>query len=450
LHEIKTDLVVVGGGVAGSVAALAAANLGVDVILVEKNGFLGGTATAALVGPPQTFHAGEEQIISGLPQKIIDKLVKLGASPGHVYDMIGFVSTITPVDSEMFKIVLEEILLAAGVKLMYHSTLINVEKDNDLISSTIVRSKLKEYRIKGEVFIDSTGDSELITLAGAPYQVGRASDQKTQPMSTMFKVGGIDFAPIREAIKKNPDDFLLSRPRQGMDPWEFPYCSVNGFFSVIEKAKANGDFNIPRDRVLFFQQPTPGVATVNMTRVIEKSPLDGEDLSRAELEARRQVVKILNFMQKYLPGFENSYLLSIGSTIGVRESKRLIGEYTLTGEDLVRGRRFDTAISRGSYPIDIHSPDGSEMDIISMEEGTWYHIPRETTFTSQVPNLLAAGRNISTTHEAHASTRIQPSAMAIGQGVGTNAALAIKNKQYPAEVKIKALQDQLVKDGAII
>src|SRR5690554_5701490 len=201
-------------------------------------------------------------------------MVKRGASPGHIYDMIGFVSTLTPVDTEIFKVVLEENLLGAGVKLMYHSTLVDVETKNNLITAAIVKSKLENYKIKAKIFIDSTGDSELITLAGAPYQVGRPSDNKTQAMSTMFKMGGVEFAPIRKAIKENPDDFVLSRPRDGMQPWEFPYCSVSGFFSIIEKARANGDFNVPRKQVLFFQQPIPGMITVNMTRVIGKDPLD--------------------------------------------------------------------------------------------------------------------------------------------------------------------------------
>lgn len=450
MRKIRTELVVVGGGVAGSMAALAAARNGVEVTLVEKYGFLGGMATAGLVGPMMTFHAEEEQIIKGIPQELIERLQGMGGSPGHVYDMIGFVSTLTPVDTEKLKIVLEEMLLESGVKIIYHSAVIDIQKENESITCVIVRSRLEEYKVFGEVFIDSTGDGELIALAEAPFQIGRFKDQKTQPMSLMFQIGGVDFDLVRKAVAGNPTDFLLSKPRHGKKPSEFPYLAVNGFFSVIEEAKAQEDFPIPRDRVLFFQQPISGVVTVNMTRIIDKDPLIGEDLTYAEINARKQMLEIIAFMKKYLPGFKSAYLSRAATQIGIRESRRLVGEYTLTGEDIVNGRKFETAISRGAFPIDIHSPDGSKMEIIYMKEGSWYHIPREATITKKVPNLMVAGRNISTTHEAHASTRVQPSVMGIGQGVGTNAALAIKNKQFPFETNIEELQAQLRRDNAVI
>ncbi|MFW5889318.1 MAG: FAD-dependent oxidoreductase [Bacillota bacterium] len=450
MKEIKSEVVVVGGGVAGCMAALAAARNGSDVIIIERYGFLGGVATNALVGPSQTFHAGEEQIIKGFGQELVERMVKRNASPGHIYDMIGFVSTLTPFNSEELKVVLEEMLLESNVKIMYHSTMHNIEKNNDLIKSVIVSNRSDEYKVEGNVFIDCSGDADLVYLADGPYQLGRKKDNKVQPMSLMFKMGGVNFEPLRKAIKNNPDDFVLSKDRDGKKAWEFPYVAVNGYFSKVQEAKAKGDFNVPRDRVLFFEQPSPGVITVNMTRVVDKNPVNGKDLGEAEVESRRQVINTINFLKNYLPGFDASYLIAIAPQIGIRESRRLVGDYVLTGKEIIQKARFDNAISRGAYPIDIHSPDGEEMEVQSLEDGEWYHIPRGCLITSEIPNLLVAGRNISTTHEAHASTRIQPSSMALGQAAGTNAALSVKLKKFPLEVDVQKLQDNLRKDNAIV
>jgi hypothetical protein len=244
-------------------------------------------------------------------------------------------------------------------------------------------------------------------------------------------------------MQAHPDDFVLA------DGWErMPMVAVSGFFKLVQKAKQAQRLRVDRDRVLFFELPSPGEVSVNMTRVIRHDATDGQALSRAEVLGRRQVMEVVQFLKEDIPGFERAELLNCGTQIGVRESRRIIGQYVLTGEDVVQGRRFPDVIARGSYPIDIHAPDGDQLHVIKMEPGTTYDIPYRSILNDTVRNLLVAGRCLSATHEALASARVTPTAMVVGQGAGTAAALASRYKVCPHEIDVQELQQRLSEQNA--
>lgn len=432
----KFDVIVAGGGPSGVMAAIAAARNGAKTMLVERYGFLGGMATNALVGPLQSFHAGEEQVAEGLAQEMIDRLKAIGGTPGHVPDMVGFVSTVTPVDVEKMKYVLQEMVEESGVELQLHTIVTGVDVDDSgSLKALQLFNKTGHLKARASIFVDCTGDGDVVSMAGVPFEKGREGDGLAQPMTMMFRMGGVDFEKLRAYIKAHPEEFVLA------DDWEsFPMVGVSGFFSLVDKAKQEKRLSIERDRVLFFELPAKGEVTVNMTRVIRHDATDGQALSKAEILGRQQVMEAVRFLQSDIPGFENAELINCGTQIGVRESRRIVGKYILTGEDVVKGRKFFDVIARGSYPIDIHSPDGEELNVIKMEPGTSYDIPYRSVINDKVHNLLVAGRCLSATHEALASARVTPTAMVVGQGVGTAAALAIKHKCSPHDINIQELQ----------
>ncbi|AOM81751.1 FAD-dependent oxidoreductase [Salisediminibacterium beveridgei] len=440
------DVVVAGGGPSGIMAAVAAAREGAKTLLIERYGFLGGMATNALVGPLQTFHAGENQIAFGLAEEAIQRLKKIGGTPGHVKDMIGFVPTITPVDVEKLKYVYQEMVEESGAELLLHTVVTGVEvtEQSDL-KALHLYNKSGAFQVSGHVFIDCTGDGDVVAQSDVPFEKGRKKDGLAQPMSMMFRLGRVDLAKVKQYMIDYPDEFVLA------EGWEeVPFVAVSGFFDLVKQGKDNGDFNVARDRVLFFELPAEGEVTVNMTRVIRYDATDGNALSRAEVISRQQVMEVVAFLQKYIPGCEDAVLINCGTQIGVRESRRTLGKYQLTGEDVVKGRTFDDVIAPGSYPIDIHSPDGDELNVLKMEPGTIYHIPYRSILNDYRKNLLSAGRCLSAEHEALASARVTPTAMLVGQAAGTAGAVAAKQQCLPEEVDIQEIQALLKARGCFL
>ncbi|MCL4514784.1 MAG: FAD-dependent oxidoreductase [Firmicutes bacterium] len=446
--ELNADVVVIGGGPAGLAAAVAAARGGAGVLLVEQYGFLGGMVTTALVAPMMTFHAGSRQVIGGIGQEVVERLVALGGSPGHVPDLIGFVSTVTPFDPETLKLVALQMALEAGARLLLHGLLVDVSVQDGYIDAVRLQTKGGPVVVRGRVFVDCTGDGDLAARAGAPFVVGREGDGLTQPGTLMFRLGNVDFAAVRLAIERNPADFALGDLADGVA--SFPKINVSGFFSAVKQARANGDFPLQRDRVLCFQGVRPDEATVNMTRIQRVDPASAEDLTRAEIEGRLQVAAAVQFLRKYVPGFSNAFLLQTGDQVGLRESRRITGDYVLTEEDVLEGREFPDAVARGAFPIDIHSPDGDGLKARRIGKGSSYAIPYRCLLPKGLENLLVAGRCISTSHEAHASTRVTPTCFATGQAAGAGAALAVRERTSPRGVKIEHLQSRLLEGKAVL
>ena len=438
----KYDVAVLGGGPAGITAAISAARNGAKTILVERYGFLGGMSTAAMVYPWMTFHsAAGDQVIKGIAQEIVDRLMALNASPGHLRDTIGFVHTLTPYHPEVYKVLACEMLEEAGVELLLHSSAIEVKKDGERISEVTLYSKSGLSKLEAKVYIDSTGDGDIAYMAGAPWEKGN-DDQKVQPMTMKFRMKGVDLNKVKHYMQSNPTEFYEKSLIAELQT--IPLTGVMGFYSKWRSA----DLPIQRDGILFFSGPHDDEVLVNVSRISGLDPTDAGDLTKAEVEGRKQVLMLESFFRDHIPGFENACVTAVGTQIGVRETRRITGHYVLNGTDVLDARRFDDVIARSGYPIDIHNPEGKGVTANFIREGGAYDIPYRSIVPLGCTNLLLAGRCISTTHEAQATTRLTPSCMAIGQAAGAAAALASLYNCNVADVPVHELQERLIKGNA--
>jgi hypothetical protein len=216
------------------------------------------------------------------------------------------------------------------------------------------------------------------------------------------------------------------------------------------EAKRRGEIDCPRENVLWFYANQPGVIHFNTTRVLRKDATDPWELTEAEVEGRRQAQQLVRFLKAEVPAFRDAYLQTTAPQIGVRESRRVVGEYMLTADELLASCRFEDVIARGAYPVDIHNPDGEGTILKHLPEGEWYDIPFRTLVPKKIENLLIGGRPVSATHEAHSAIRVQPIAMAIGQAAGTAAALCAKGQVQPRELDVRKVQEALTAQGAVL
>lgn len=436
------DVAVLGGGPAGIAAAIRAARSGARTILIERYGFLGGMSTLALVYPWMTFHtAVGDQVIKGIAQEIVDRLMQLGASPGHLRDTVGFVYSLTPYHPEVYKVLAFDMLQEAGANLLLHSFVTDVEVQDQRITEVTVQNKSGRRRIAAKAFVDATGDGDVAFAAGAAWEQGNQS-KKVQPMTMKFRMRGVDLAAVKAYMQRNPEEFYEKSLISELD--QLPLTGVMGFYKAWEEA----GLPIPRDGVLFFTGPGPDEVLVNVSRVSGLDPTDAEHLTAAEIEGRKQVLLLEQFFREHIAGFENAVVSAVGTQIGIRETRRILGEYVLSGLDVLDGRRFPDVIARSGYPIDIHNPEGAGVTANFIREGGAYDIPYRSIVPRDVDNLLLAGRCISTTHEAQATTRLTPSCMAIGEAAGAAAALAARIDCRAAEVPIDQLQSALLEGGA--
>jgi hypothetical protein len=442
----EADVLVVGGGPAGLGAALAAADAGAQVVLAERYGFLGGNATAALVMPWMSFHTrrprppqlsgfglfpadhGEgEPVVAGKHIEIIDRLIERGGalppSPETGYTV--------PFDPEIFKNVSLDLLDEAGVQYLLHAFASGVEAPDDP-HGVVFETKSGPVVVRAKTTVDCTGDGDIAAAAGAPYQIGRESDGLTQPMTLMFRMVEFNAKEFSRYAATHPDQ------------WR----SVHGLWDLVEEATAAGDLDLPREDILFFGTAHPREVAVNSTRVTRALGIDVWDLTRAEAVSRRQMDQVARFLQEYVPGFREAYVAQSGVQVGVRETRRVLGDYVLTGEDILSARKFPDVIARGTYPVDIHNPTGKGTVLRSVPAGDAYDIPLRCLLPRGVDHLLTAGRCISGTHEAHSSYRVTPTAMATGQAAGVCAALAGKSGKAPRDVPVEEVQAELIRQGA--
>ncbi|MDF9832826.1 hypothetical protein M2103_001040 [Ereboglobus sp. PH5-5] len=448
------DVVVVGGGVSGSVAAIAAARCGARVLVVEEQGFPGGSLTAMGVGPMMSFHnpAGE-QVVRGIPDEIIGRLRERGASTGHIADTTTYCSTVTPFDSEALKIELETMLADADCGMLYHTQLAAVETDAaGGIARIIVCNKAGLTAIRAKVFVDATGDGDLAARAGVPFQLGREKDGAAQPMTMNLKLANVDTAAIRAYALAHPEDFLWHPrgPEEGARRLRTsPRISLAGFLGAWKAARERGEVDVPRDQVLFFETAEPGVVIVNTSRITGLDATDPFALGKAGMTGRRQCARIFDFLRKHAVGFSKAIRMDTAAKIGVRESRHIRGLHVLTAEDILGARDFEDAIALGAYPIDIHSADGAAVTTTThLRPDSAYRIPLRSLLVERPENLVVVGRCISATHEASAAFRVTPIAMAIGQGGGVAAALAALGQTAPARVPFAAIRERLLSQGA--
>jgi glycine/D-amino acid oxidase-like deaminating enzyme len=442
--QVDCDVLVVGGGNAGCAAALAAARHGARTLLLERYGFLGGTATAAMVGPWMTFHSGDERIVGGIAQEMVERLMHKGASPGHLHDSSDYVATITPFDPEVHKALLFEMMREAGVRLVLHAYFLSAQVDDSTVTSAAFATIGGVRTYRGTVVIDATADALVAESAGVPTQQGDERG-RVQPATLIFRLSHVDLEQLATYLREHPQEMRTSLPASEITPGAL--TAVAGLGALWKRAREDGLVDVPRELVSFFISPYPDEVTVNMTRVVDVDPLDPDDLTRAEVEARLQAMQLLDFFRQRVPGFERARIAATGTQIGIRESRRIVGRYTLTRDDVLQACRFDDAVARSAYPIDLHNPSGSGTTTHRLAPGESYEIPYRCLLPLNREQLLVAGRCISTTHEALASTRLTPTVMTLGQAAGTAAALACADRIRVGDLDGRELRAQLVADG---
>ena len=454
----ESDVVVAGGGPSGLIAALAAARAGAKTTLVEQYGFLGGMATAASVGPFSPFHYDDQQITMGIPQELIERLMKAGGSTGHLKCVpeYGSGSYMAYFDREVYKLVAFDMMQEAGVNLLLHSFIGGAVTVGNRVIGIRVANKSGFQQVLGKITVDATGDGDVAANAGAEFKWGRDSDNLGQPMTMFFEMANVDVDVLKKYIDDNPDDFEWTSNLHSRTPlpkeMNQRYFVAQGFRKAVVEAKAKGDLTVGRDTVLLQSTMREGTIVFNSTRVGKLRGTDIDDFTKAEIEGRRQAMSLAAFMKKYAPGFANAYVSSTGVQIGVRESRHVIGEYILTQDDVVEGRRFDDVVARGFFPVDIHDPTGAK----GYQAGgsTWikpkgpYDIPLRCLIPAKVDGVLMTGRNISAAHEAHGSLRVQGTAFAIGHASGAAAAIAALDKTQPRNVDVRKVQKLLISQHA--
>jgi hypothetical protein len=442
--EPSTDVLVVGSGPAGIAAAIAAARDGASVRLVERFGFLGGNLTGGLVGPCMTSFSldGRTQLIRGIFDEFVRRMEALGGavhpsqtvsgSPHSGFMTFGH-EAVTPFDPEVAKRVSMEMVLEAGVELMLHSLVIDTVVEDGAVTGVVVAHKGGLSFLPAEVTIDASGDGDVAARGGAEFGYGREEDGEVQPMTLFFRIRDVDDEAVTRYQEAHPEE-------------RFP------FQSIVERVHREATYSLPRRGVQLFKTLEPGVWRVNTTRVTGVDGTDVHDLTRAEVEARRQVVQLLDFFRRELPGLQNCRLLDTAGTIGVRETRRIDGEYALTLEDLVEGRPFDDVIAVAGYPVDIHSPTSinGPFDDGVPPTANVYEIPYRALVPARLDGLLMAGRCISGSHEALAAIRVMPPAFALGEAAGTAAARAVDARLSPREIDVSDVQEHLLDQGAYL
>jgi hypothetical protein len=291
--------------------------------------------------------------------------------------------------------------------------------------------------------IDATADAFVAAAAGCELQQGDERG-RVQPSSLMFRLSHVDMDAVAAYVRDHPDQMRTSLAPEQRNASAL--TAVAGLYDLWHGAQADG-IGVPRELVSFFISPYPDEVTVNMTRVIDIDPLDPDDLTRAEVEARGQAMRLVAFFRERVPGFAHARIAATATQIGVRESRRIVGAYTLTRDDILERHTFDDAVARSAYPIDIHNPSGSGTTTHRLPAGTSYEIPYRCLVPRAVDDLLVAGRCISTTHEALASTRLTPTVMTLGQAAGTAAALSLQANVPPRALDPRALRARLIADG---
>ncbi|MBN1294384.1 MAG: FAD-dependent oxidoreductase [Candidatus Latescibacteria bacterium] len=426
------DVIVIGGGPGGVPAAVAAARGGARVLLVEAYGFLGGMATSALVLPYMKYSAGGKYIVRGLFEDFLDRMEEHGAikKMKHTEEEQVRLNTFTTdledrahFDDEPMKWVLDRFVADSGADVLLHTNAVGVLKEDSTIKAVRVFHKGGIEDLSADIFIDSTGDGDIAAWAGAQVEIGRDLDNACQPMTTSFRMARVNFERL-------PNGKEINR--------------------LFETAKKNGEITNPRENVLKFHTVHEDVMHFNSTRVVGKTSLNGWDMTDAEIEGRRQVDELVKFLKKYVSGFEDAYLMKTGTQIGIRESRRIMGNYILTADDVIKGRKFDDGVACGSYAIDIHNPTGTGTQMHYLDWGIYYNIPYRCLVPTGLQNLIVASRCISATHEAHSSLRVMPTVWAVGHAGGTAGAQCIKGKTIPASVDIAELRKKLIQEGAVI
>ena len=451
LETLVYDVVVIGGGPGGLPAALAAARKGAKVLLVEKNGYLGGNMT---IGLPLLAYLDKDgnQVVKGIAQELIDALKEKGACGEHHWCPMH--DSVTIYNDEVFKIVALEKCLEAGVELLFHTVVIDTNVENGRLESVTLFGKGRKMEVSAKVFIDATGDGDVAYLAGATYEKGQKGTGKLQPPTLMCTVDGVNVQETIDYLEAHPEQTVLAPTVEHYPGYDATYYNSNpkehamvAFRKLFSDLREKGLLPVDRDTLISIETLTPGRVNLNCTRHLGIDGSDVRDLTKAEIEGHLQNYKLIECLRKYVPGFENATLTRIYPFVGIRESRRFHGIDELTEQDLLTGNINEKTIGLGSYIIDIHDGSG---DSTICKKVKPYGIPYGSTVSCDIKNLMFSGRCASMDAVALSSCRVMPPLMAMGQGAGVGAALAVKYGIDPAEVDVAELRGILLEDGVML
>jgi hypothetical protein len=418
----SAEVVVLGSGSAGSTAAIAAARTGADTLLIERYGFLGGTSTMIL----DTFYGfyipgnNARRVVGGVPWEIVERLRRrdmvierpssYGAGQAVTYD------------PPTLQVIWEQTALESNVRLRFHTVCVDVLKDGQQVHALVVAGKTGLGLITGQVFVDASGDADLCYRAGVPFQAAN-EEGPAQSLTTTFRLGNVD---IERALQVKRADLVR----------------------LMKEANLSGDYRLPREEGSIHRTPLPNVVATNMTRVAYVDGTDPAVLTDAEVEGRKQALEYVRFLRERVSGYEQSYLINFSTQIGIRETRRVYGDYRLTREDVLEARTFPDAIAQCGAPIEDHHP-GSDTRWEYVPNSQTYDIPYRCLLPRDIANVLVAGRCLSASHDGHASVRSMGQCMAMGQAAGTAAALASASRSNPRSLSVELLQSRLGQDGAL-
>ena len=439
----EVDVLVVGAGPAGIMAAQAAALVpGTKVMLIESRSILGGNMT---IGLPLLGFLGRKgnEIIKGLPLQFVERLREKGlathprACPLHV--------SLTMVDPEGVKRQAFQIIKECGIELLMYVFASDVIMEGDTVKGVIIESKKGREAILAKRVVDCTGDGDIAYRAGAEMAYGNENGI-AQPPTLMFSMRGVDSRKLRDAIADHPElydiDFIPNEFFRADD-----ICTVVGFRNQIRKAREAG-LNIPVERTIFMTGMAPDEWWVNMSRVSGVDATDPAQSTHGEAMCVEQNAEIVRYLKEYIPGFENAYMDRVAPFMGVRETRRIVGEYTLTEQEVLDCARFDDVVAVSGYPVDQHHPVGGDCSLYWCPDS--YDIPYRCLIPKKINGLIVAGRDVSMSHLALASARVMAPAMALGEAAGKAAALSVKDGVEMRDLNVGKLQDALRAEGAYL
>lgn len=436
----QVDVAVVGGGCAGIGAAIAAARNGAKVAFIERLGFYGGCVTAAMMDVFWMLQAKDEKAIEGIAMEMLRRL------KSEMDGVQGEPGQRCYVDAEKFKLMADIMVEEAGVEPWLHSLAVQPYMEGNTVAGVITESKSGRQAILAKVVVDASGDGDIAARAGAPFAYGRPEDGLVQPVSISFLLTGMDVVALRQWMRDHPQD--------------------TGFGEVVARAKADGEWTINRRRLGFhgWHEVTGEVTGINATRLQGVDPTNVRDLTRAEMELRKQVFQVQDFVRKYVAGGKNARIAAIATQLAPRESRRVLGEYVLRADDVVNGAHFPDAVAVSPCFWDRHdvTGDGSyhckpanmavqgHVEKVVYATSNTYDIPYRALVPQKIDNLLTAGRCISTDLEAETSIRYLGASFATGQAAGTAAALAALGNVTPRQLDVSLLRKRLSEQGAYL
>ena len=424
--ENKYDVIVVGGGIAGVSAAVRAGKEGAKTLLIEHYGFVGGMSTAGMVSPFMKHQVNGDTLVKGVFQDIeIEMRKRNGMIDNGFY-------------ANTFRTAAYHLLSEANCSILFNSEIIKVNRIDNRIKSLTVLVENQQIDIEADVFIDTTGDAQILYLGDFPWVKGDETTGKLQALTLFFRMGNIDIQKATDYVKNHKDDFFKWMT------YDFDFTkiiSIAGYFSNVKKAIEEGRLNPDVEYIFFTTLPESGEGSFNTSNILGMDASTSESLTQAEMIGRNQVYQVVQILQNEIPGFENSYLLETAVQVGVRETRRAVGDYIVTGNDIKNGSKFDDAIARGCYGIDIHGQKDESSRMEDLEEGQYYEIPLRSLIVKDADNLLVAGRCISSTREGHSALRIMPTSAATGEACGALAALASKNSSIVREINPQEVRE---------